>query len=96
VRAGEWPLQFIPAFSPLTREAVEKAKSVDFEGQTFWVVGADYLAVIALSVGRSKDFARILSLLESGSVTRKGIGELADKHGLSDAWHRFQERFLDA
>jgi hypothetical protein len=59
------------------------------------VVRADYLAVIALSVGRAKDFARILALLESKWVTREGIENLARRHGLFEAWDRFQARFLD-
>ncbi len=54
VRVGAWPIQFIPVFSPLTREALEQADTVDFEGVPFRVVRADYLAVIALSVGRAK------------------------------------------
>src|SRR5437867_5650684 len=59
VRVGAWPVQFIPVFSPLTREALEQADTAEFEGVPFRVVRADYLAVIALSVGRSKDLARI-------------------------------------
>jgi hypothetical protein len=70
IGVGAWPTQFIPVFSPLTREAVEQAETADFEGVPFRVVGANYLAVIALSVGRAKDLARILALLESESVTR--------------------------
>ncbi|MBI1884283.1 MAG: hypothetical protein HYS08_08795 [Chlamydiae bacterium] len=95
IRVGEWPVQFIPVFSPLTREAMEKAETADFEGVPFRVVQADYLAVIALSVGRAKDFARILALLESGSVQPKQINELAQRHNLSDAWDKFQRRFLN-
>jgi hypothetical protein len=59
------------------------------------VVRADYLAVIALSVGRAKDLTRILALLESKSVTTDTVGTLARKHGLSEAWSRFQARFLN-
>ena len=88
-------MQFIPAFSPLTREALEQAESVDFEGEPLRVVRADYLAVIALSVGRAKDFARILALLESKCVTREGIENLSRRHGLSEGWDRFQARFLN-
>jgi hypothetical protein len=95
VRVGEWPLQFIPAFSPLTREAMEQADTVDFEGVPLRVVRADYLAVIALSVGRAKDLARILALLESKSVTREVIDILARRHDLAEAWRRFETRFLD-
>ncbi len=94
IRVGEWPAQFIPAFSTLTREAVEEAETVDFEGTPLRVVRAVYLAVIALSVGRGKDFTRILSLLETGALTRQEVGKLAAKHDLNHEWTRFEERFL--
>ena len=94
VQVGAWPAQFVPVFSPLTREAMEQAETVDFEGVPLRVVRADHLAVIALSVGRSKDAARILSLLEAGAVARSRIGELAALHGLTEEWRRFEERFL--
>jgi len=95
IRVGAWPTQFIPAFSPLTREAMEQAETADFEGLSLRVVRADHLAVIALSVGRAKDFARILSLLESSSVDREAIAKLAARHGLSEAWQKFRKKFLD-
>lgn len=96
VRVGAWPVQFIPTFSPLTEEALKHADTTDFEGVPLRVVGADYLAVLALSVGRPKDFTRILSLLEAGSVSPERIRELAGKHGLAHAWASFKARFLDA
>lgn len=95
IRVGAWPVQFMPAFSPLTQEAMENAEKADFDSIPFRVVRADYLAVIALSVGRGKDFARILALLESLSVTRDQIARLAAKHGLTDSWSRFESRFID-
>lgn len=95
VRVGAWPVQFIPAFDSLTREALAQAETADFEGVPLRVVRADHLAAIALSVGRAKDFARILALLESGSVSSDAIGALAARHGLSEAWQRFRTRFLN-
>lgn len=95
VWVGAWPVQFIPVFSPLTREALQQADTADFEGVPFRVVRADYLAVIALCVGRSKDFTRVLALLESGSVSQEEIARLAERHSLSEAWMRFKARFLD-
>ena len=95
IRVGAWPAQFIPAFNPLTLEAMEQAATADFEGVAFRVVDAEHLAVIALSVGRAKDFARILALLESGSASRESIKTLAARHGLADAWQRFEIRFLN-
>ena len=95
VLVGAWPVQFIPVFSPLTRDALQEADTADFEGVPFRVVRADYLAVIALNVGRSKDFTRILALLESGSVSREEIGRLSERYDLSEAWKRFEARFLN-
>lgn len=95
VRIGGWPTQFVPAFSPLTVEAMAQAVTADFEGVAIRVVRADHLAVIALSVGRAKDLTRVLSLLESGSVTRESIRALAERHFLSDGWQRFEDRFLN-
>ena len=95
IHVGAWPAQFVPAFNPLTEEAMEQAATADFEGVPLRVVGADHLAVIALSVGRAKEFTRILALLESGSASRDSIGRLAARHGLADAWQRFESRFLN-
>jgi len=95
IRVGAWPAQFVPAFNPLTEEAMEQAATADFEGVAVRVVQADHLAVIALSVGRAKDFTRILALLESGSASRESIGRLAARHGLADAWSRFTSKFLN-
>lgn len=95
IRIGDWPVQFVRIFSPLTEAAVRDADTVDFEGVPIRVLRADYLAVIALSVGRAQDFARILALLESGSVTRDEIARLAAAHGLAEAWARFERRFFE-
>ncbi len=95
IRVGAWPTQFVPVFSALTREAMNHAETADFEGVPLRVVQAAHLAVIALSFARAKDFARILALLESGSVSRQEIAQLAARHGLSAAWRKFETRFFD-
>jgi len=96
IRVAEWPVQFLPAFNPLAREAMERAETVDFEGLPVRVVRPDYLAVIALVTGRQKDHERILSLLESESTTRIEIEKLSIRHGLTQAWQQFVKRYLDA
>ena len=93
IRVGDWPVQFIPAFSKLTREAIRDAETADLDGIPLRVIRADYLAVIALSVGRAKDFARVLALREAGAVTDKEISDLAMRHNLTSEWNLFKERF---
>lgn len=93
IRVGEWPVQFIPAFSPLTEAAIKEAETEELEGVPLHVVRADYLAVIALSVGRAKDLARVLALREAEAVRDEQISDLACRHGLTAEWKRFLERF---
>ncbi len=93
IRVGDWPVQLIPAFSALTHEAMENAEVAEIDGVPIRVVGPDYLAVIALSVGRSKDLARILALREAGAVSDTEIATLARKHGLFTQWQKFLDRF---
>ena len=95
VRVGNWPVQFIPAYDALTEEAVREAETADYEGVPLRVVDAVHLAVIALSVGRAKDYLRVLALIQDRAVTPDEIGRLATRHGLSEAWRRFQGRFPD-
>ena len=93
IRVGDWPVQFIPAFSSLTEAAVRDAEMGEIDGVPLRVVRADYLAVIALSVGRAKDLARVLALRESGAVTDQEVAELAERHDLGSAWKNFLKRF---
>jgi hypothetical protein len=93
IRVGDWPVQFIPAFSKLTREAIRDAETGALDGIPLRVIRADYLAVIALSVGRAKDLARVLALREAGAVTDKEISDLAMRHNLTSEWNRFKKRF---
>jgi hypothetical protein len=93
VRVGDWPVQFIPAFSPLTAEAMREAEVAEVEGVPLRVVSANYLALIALSTGRPKDFVRVLALTESGAVSFEGLEPLAKRHGLSGQLQRFRSRF---
>ena len=95
VAVGAWPVQFIPAFDGLTREAMEQADTADFDGQPMRVVQAAHLAAIALSVGRPKDYARVVALLDSGATTVDEVAGLAARHGLDDAWQSFRRKFID-
>lgn len=95
IRVGDWPVQFIPAFNPLTEEAMREAQVADLHGVPIRVVRPDHLGVIALDTGRPKDFTRILALLESGSAHPVELERLAARHGLAEAWDRFKRRFLD-
>jgi hypothetical protein len=93
IRVGDWPVQFIPAFSDLTEAAMREAETGDIDGVPLRVIRADFLAVIALSVGRAKDFARVIALRETGVATDEKIAALAARYDLAAKWNSFLERF---
>ncbi len=95
IRVGDWPVQFIPAFSPLTEDAMKNAEKVDLSGIPVRVVTPAYLALMALDVGRAKDMARIIALIEQAAVTKEDIRELAGKYALLPAWVKFERKFFD-
>ena len=57
------------------------------------VVRADYLAMIALDTGRPKDFDRIIRMRDAGAISLDGLGQLADRHGLSRKLANFRSRY---
>jgi hypothetical protein len=94
IRVGDWPVQFIPVFSPVTRSAMVAADTHDLDGVPIRVVTSDYLAAIALEAGRGKDHARILALLEVGATSVERVGALASQHGLVPQWRSFRQKYL--
>lgn len=93
MQVGNWPVQFHLAYNALMEEALREALVEDFEGVPIRVVRADHLALLALQVGRGKDYTRILQLMESGSVDLRALEPLAERHGLGRALSQFRSRF---
>lgn len=93
VLAG-WPVQFLPATSPLVEEALAEAVTVDVEGTPARVFTAEHLAAIALQTGRAKDHARLLQFIEAAAINAERFQSLVRRHGLLDRWQTFERRFL--
>ena len=91
VLAG-WPVQFLPATSPLVEEAL--AEAVTVEGTPARVFTAEHLAAIALQTGRAKDHARLLQFIEAAAINAERFQGLVRRHGLLDRWQTFERRFL--
>lgn len=89
-----WPVQILPGESALLREAVKQAREVDFEGVPARVMTAEHLMAIALHTGRGKDFARLLTFVESKAADPAKLCEILERHGLSAAWKRFEHNYL--
>ena len=89
-----WPVQFLPAGSPLVEEALKEAVERDVEGTPIRVFTAEHLATVALQTGRAKDKARVLQFVEAGALDMARFQTILARHGLIDRWRQFERQFL--
>lgn len=89
-----WPVQFLPAAHPLVAEALDQAVEKDVAGVPARVFTAVHLAAIALQTGRAKDKARLLQFVEAGALDAARFQDIILRHGLTEAWKRFEKQFL--
>jgi len=88
-----WPVQILPAYSPLVEEAVHEAREQTFEDLAVPVVTADYLCAIALQTGRPKDYLRVYSLIQAGCVNTAKLRQLIQIHELQERWNDYARRY---
>lgn len=88
-----WPVQFLAPPGALGDEALDQAMSVEADGVSIRIVGAEHLAAIALATGRPKDKARLLAFLEHPGFDRPGFEAIIERHGLHGTWSRFMQEF---
>lgn len=89
----KWPVQILPAYTPLVEAAVACAPTQAFEDLKVRVVDANYLCAIALQTGRSKDYQRVHTLIESGHVEIEKLKTLIEKYKLIERWEIYVRRF---
>jgi hypothetical protein len=85
-----FPVQFIPAYNDLVREAVADAATLKYRGVEANVVKAEFLAAIALQTGRPKDRDRVIRLLDSGAVDRVVLDGILKRHGLEEQLNKIE------
>jgi hypothetical protein len=89
-----WPVQFLPAGTPLLEEALAMALVKDVERTPARIFTAEHIAAVALETGRAKDKARVLQFIEVGALDQKRFQEILARHGLSGQWDKFERQFL--
>jgi hypothetical protein len=89
-----WPVQFLPTGTPLVREALLESVERDVAGTPASVFTAEHLTAIALQTGRAKDKSRLLEFIEAGVLDSARFQAILTRHGLLEAWKRFEQQFL--
>ena len=83
------PVQFIVASPGLESEAVEHAATLEWQDHRMRVMTPEYLAAIALHVGRPKDRARLVFLADLPAFNRSRLEEILARHDLSERWRQW-------
>lgn len=87
------PVQFLPVFNPLTKEAVERAQTIKFARVAARVMRPEHLVAIMLDTGRPKDYLRINMFLEQGALNLRQLQAVLRRHGLTKKWQDNEYRF---
>ncbi len=82
------PVQFIPVYNVLVREAVNQASTKEYEGIKVKVLKIEHLLAIMVDTNRPKDRERIGKLLEEVTYDRGHFESILDRHALRKKWEK--------
>lgn len=88
-----WPVQILPAYTPLVEEAVRAALDCKYEDLTVPVLSPEHLCAIALHTGRPKDYARVHSFVAGNAVDAARLGALVERFLLVLRWKEYERRY---
>jgi hypothetical protein len=92
---ADWQVQFLPADTPLLKEALDEDVEQEIDGIPVRVFTVEHLAAIAFQLGRPKDKLRLPRFLDSKDFDESRFSEILDRHRLLDRWHKFKREILD-
>ncbi len=84
-----FPVQFLSAAPGLETEAVENALLAEWDQHRIRVMRPEYLAAIALTVGRPKDRARLVYLVALPGFDHRSFAEILDRYQLTKRWQEW-------
>lgn len=90
------PVQFIPAYNDLVKEAVQYSVEVKYGRIKTRILGLEYLIAVMLQTYRSKDRERLVKVFEEAKIDLKLLKKILKKYGLYDKYVRFEEMYFGA
>jgi len=85
------PVQFIPVYNELVREAVENAEKKEYNKVDTFVIKPEYLLVIMLQTNRPKDKERIIVMLEEAKLSVDLLERILVKYNLKNQFNKFKD-----
>ena len=88
------PVQFIPAYNDLVKEAVNNALNKNYEGVGTYVISPEYLVAIMLQTYRPKDKERLVRFFRDCEINSELLNEIIKKHNLLENFKDFNSKLL--
>ena len=88
------PVQFIPVYNELVREAVQHSAKANYGRIKTQVIGLEYLVTIMFQVYRAKDIERLIKIFEDTDVNLKVLRGILKKFDLTGKYDKFRSKYL--
>lgn len=90
---GSWPVRFLVAKNELEREAVAGSLPLSVNGKYVFVMMAEHLVAIALTMNRPKDLPWMLRLAQRDAIDELTLKAILKSHNLIDKWSQVERDF---
>ena len=88
------PVQIIPAYNDLLKEAVDNALSLKYEDVRTYVISPEYLVAIMLQTYRPKDKERLVRFFRECEINSELLKKILKKHDLLENFKDFNNKLL--
>ena len=85
------PVQFLPAYNALVKEALNDAREIMYEDVPARVLRCEHLLAICLQTGRNDDPERVRILREQAKLDANFLAGVLKRHQLEEKWKRWTE-----
>jgi hypothetical protein len=87
------PVQFLPAFNQLVKEAVSEAANIRYKDVDTKVMKLEYLIAIMLQTNRPKDRERVVKAINEGKPDKALLEKILNKFELKTRLERIMEMY---
>ena len=86
------PVQFIPVYNNLLKEAVENASVLNYDNVPVRVIAPEYLIAIMFQVSRKKDRERAIRFFEEYEIDEYELVRILKEHDLLENYNNFRNQ----
>jgi hypothetical protein len=87
------PVQFIPAYNDLVKDAVENSVHKQYKEVSAPVLGAEYLMAIMIQAFRPKDRDRLMKFIDETDIDNVRLSAILEKYNLKNSFEEFKRKY---